>query len=131
MERFNGVFIAATNLMETLDAASIRRFDLKIHFDYLKSEQALKLLETMVSSFKEENQEALLARLEMFDNLALGDFALIARRGLVMGKEWTAPEWLDLLEQESRAKPGGQRRPMGFMRQVDCKAVQKKYREAS
>ncbi len=131
MERFNGVFIAATNLMETLDAASIRRFDLKIHFDYLKSEQALKLLNMIVSNVKEENQEALLARLGMFDNLALGDFALIARRGLVMGKDWTAAEWLDLLEQESRAKPDGQRRPMGFIRPASSKVVQKKCREVS
>jgi hypothetical protein len=32
MERFPGIFIAATNLMDGLDAAALRRFDFKLHF---------------------------------------------------------------------------------------------------
>ncbi|MEO5344259.1 MAG: AAA family ATPase, partial [Gammaproteobacteria bacterium SHHR-1] len=32
MEAFDGIFIASTNLRDNLDAASMRRFDLKIHF---------------------------------------------------------------------------------------------------
>ena len=40
IESFEGVFIASTNLMDSLDAAALRRFDLKVHFDYLKPGQA-------------------------------------------------------------------------------------------
>ena len=40
IEGFEGVFIASTNLMDSLDAAALRRFDLKVHFDYLKPGQA-------------------------------------------------------------------------------------------
>ena len=44
MESFPGTFIASTNLMDGLDSASLRRFDLKLHFDYLKPIQAKQLL---------------------------------------------------------------------------------------
>ena len=37
MENFKGIFIAATNFNENLDAASRRRFALKIKFNYLQS----------------------------------------------------------------------------------------------
>ncbi len=43
MEQFEGLFICATNLMDRLDPAVIRRFDVKIQFDYLRPDQAGKL----------------------------------------------------------------------------------------
>jgi SpoVK/Ycf46/Vps4 family AAA+-type ATPase len=36
MEQFEGLFICASNLMDQVDPAVLRRFDLKIQFDYLK-----------------------------------------------------------------------------------------------
>ena len=45
MENFDGVFIATTNLMDNLDRASLRRFDLKLEFEYLQSEQAWKMFQ--------------------------------------------------------------------------------------
>ena len=39
MEAFDGIFICTTNLMESLDAASLRRFPWKILFDWLKPGQ--------------------------------------------------------------------------------------------
>ena len=44
MESFPGVFIASTNLMDGLDQAALRRFDLKVKFDYLAPAQATELL---------------------------------------------------------------------------------------
>jgi len=44
MESFRGLFIASTNLMEELDPATMRRFDVKLRFDYLRSEQAREML---------------------------------------------------------------------------------------
>ncbi|MDX8397535.1 MAG: ATP-binding protein [Mariprofundaceae bacterium] len=40
MENFDGLFICSTNLMDDLDQASLRRFAIKVEFDYLKSDQA-------------------------------------------------------------------------------------------
>jgi SpoVK/Ycf46/Vps4 family AAA+-type ATPase len=39
METFQGVFVASTNLMESLDQASLRRFDIKVKFDFLGRDQ--------------------------------------------------------------------------------------------
>lgn len=44
MEAFDGVFVASTNLMSGLDQAALRRFDLKVKFDYLQARQAAALL---------------------------------------------------------------------------------------
>ena len=44
LESFNGVFIATTNRLEHLDVASLRRFDLKLQFDYLDMPQIHELL---------------------------------------------------------------------------------------
>ena len=43
MERFNGIFIAATNLMTQLDTAALRRFDFKLEFRPLSEAQRLSL----------------------------------------------------------------------------------------
>jgi len=45
MENFDGLFICSTNLMDDLDQASLRRFAIKVKFDYLKPEQASRMLE--------------------------------------------------------------------------------------
>lgn len=40
METFDGIFIATTNLIDNLDKASLRRFDLKLEFNYLTPSQS-------------------------------------------------------------------------------------------
>ncbi len=35
MERFRGIFIVGTNLIQRLDPAALRRFSFRLHFDYL------------------------------------------------------------------------------------------------
>ncbi len=42
--RYDGIFIASTNLMDGIDQAALRRFDVKARFDYLSHEQACALL---------------------------------------------------------------------------------------
>ena len=41
IERFEGVMVVSTNLIEVLDPAALRRFDLKLKFDYLTLPQRL------------------------------------------------------------------------------------------
>lgn len=81
MESFSGVFIAPTNLMEGLDQAALRRFDLKVKFDYLLPAQAFELMNRYCHSLGFEAPSAEhqggIARLV---NLTPGDFATVARQ---------------------------------------------------
>ena len=115
MEQFNGVFIAATNLMDTLDAASLRRFDLKVYFDYLNADQAVELLSQMLSVNSLSDRAGLRARFSGLENLALGDFAAVSRRAALLGDHWHAARWVDALERECAAKPDARRAIMGFV----------------
>jgi SpoVK/Ycf46/Vps4 family AAA+-type ATPase len=81
METFSGVFIATTNRLEHLDAASLRRFDLKLHFDYLNAAQIHELLRAWcrslgISSPGGEHRDMI----ETMECVTPGDFAAVARR---------------------------------------------------
>jgi len=81
MESFSGVFIASTNLMEGLDQAALRRFDLKIKLGFLKATQAWLLLERMCDSLGlPAPAPSLQLALSRLDRLTPGDFALVVRQ---------------------------------------------------
>ena len=80
MESFEGIFIATTNLIDALDAASLRRFDLKAKFDYLRPEQGLKLFRRWSEKLEIDVTDAAASRIARMDNLAPGDFAAVARQ---------------------------------------------------
>jgi len=81
METFPGVFIASTNMMDGLDQAALRRFDLKVKFDYLSFEQAQALLCRHGEQLKlSAPSHGLLARLRRLSNLTPGDFAAVLRQ---------------------------------------------------
>jgi hypothetical protein len=81
MESFPGVFIATTNLMEGLDPASLRRFDLKVKFGFMRPGQAWALLKrTCASLGMTAPPETLKGTLARLDRLTPGDFATVARQ---------------------------------------------------
>jgi transitional endoplasmic reticulum ATPase len=81
MEAYSGVFIASTNLMGGLDPAALRRFDLKVCFDFLLPDQAALLLARYVASLELEPATAPeLGRLRSLCNLTPGDFAAVVRQ---------------------------------------------------
>lgn len=81
MESFPGVFIASTNLIEGLDQAALRRFDLKVRFGYLKPAQAWLLLCRQCSVLAIAAPDAdLQERLARLEKLTPGDFAAVARQ---------------------------------------------------
>jgi SpoVK/Ycf46/Vps4 family AAA+-type ATPase len=81
MENFEGVFIATTNLMDNLDQASLRRFDLKLEFDYLKAEQAWKIFVAYAQDLKLTKPSSAFKRaVESLKYLTPGDFAAINRQ---------------------------------------------------
>lgn len=114
MESYRGLFIASTNLMRDLDEASLRRFDLKIHFGYLKPRQILELFNSHLQSLKlkDPSQTASL-RLAGEANLTPGDFALVSRRARFKPFA-SAGALADALLAESRLKAPGPR-PIGFV----------------
>ena len=81
MEAYAGVFIATTNLMDGLDPAALRRFDLKARFDYLTAEQAWLLLQRQCAYLELPPPDAALQqRLGRLTLLTPGDFAAVIRR---------------------------------------------------
>jgi transitional endoplasmic reticulum ATPase len=48
MESFNGIFIASTNRLDGLDQATLRRFDLKMKFGYLKPFSGLAIVRLLL-----------------------------------------------------------------------------------
>ncbi len=81
MENFDGIFIATTNLLENLDSASLRRFDLKLEFEYLKSEQVWEIFLSYCKELKlDKPTQTLKQKVENINYLTHGDFAAILRQ---------------------------------------------------
>jgi len=81
MENFEGIFIATTNLMDNLDRASIRRFDLKLEFDYLKTEQSWNMFIAYCRNLKLSKPSISFKReVENLRHLTPGDFAAVVRQ---------------------------------------------------
>jgi SpoVK/Ycf46/Vps4 family AAA+-type ATPase len=115
MERFEGLFICSTNLMQRLDAASLRRFALKIKFDYLKPEQRWRLFLDQAKKFPRSREAAFRSTLNQLSNLTPGDFATIRRQAKLLNIPLTADELLKRLQQECKTKSSGSQRQIGFI----------------
>lgn len=115
IENFEGVFIATTNLIDLLDLAALRRFDLKTKFDFLKPEQAKKLFKKYSSQLRLQGSLAeVLAEVEDFEKLTPGDFAAVYRQ-FKFRTEKTKKAFLEALKDEVRIKGnGGAVRKIGF-----------------
>ena len=111
MESFGGVLVGATNCLERLDPAVIRRFTFKLTFGYLdaagKELFFNRYFKTPLTA--EESR-----RLAAIERLAPGDFRTV-RQGLyyLEGKP-TNDARLSALEAESRAKGGTSAPRIGF-----------------
>lgn len=116
MEAFAGVFIASTNLMDGLDPASLRRFDLKVRLDYLRPGQAralyLRYCEQLGLDAAEAQAQA--NRVMGMRMLTPGDFATVCRQGRFRPIR-TSRVLADMLEEECIARGGS--REIGFVRQ--------------
>lgn len=114
MESYRGLFIASTNLMDNLDEAALRRFDLKISFGYLTAEQITQLLSQHLRQMGLKKPDSLkLARLLRQSCLTPGDFALVARRAR-FNPFTDANQVIDALLAESSLKSASNMRAIGF-----------------
>lgn len=107
MERFPGIFVAATNLLESLDAAALRRFDFKLQFRPLTAIQRRSLFarEAMGHASHADDLPAVVARkLDALDMLTPGDFANVVRQRDLLGEPLSPEEFVRRLMVECRWK---------------------------
>ena len=113
MESFSGIFIATTNLIDNLDKASLRRFDLKLEFGYLLPNQALNLFKKECASLRIKFDENLAARISDLSSLAPGDFASV-RRQAKFKRVKNADDFYERLEREVALKNEKKVKRIGF-----------------
>ncbi|HVZ42582.1 MAG TPA: ATP-binding protein [Ramlibacter sp.] len=117
MERFAGIFVCTTNLMDRIDQAALRRFTFKIKFKPLAAAQREKMfvtevLEGDVGGLTQEVR----ARLERLEHLCPGDFAAVKRQVDILATAFGPDEFLEQLEAEHRIKPEvRENKPIGFV----------------
>ena len=120
MELFDSLFICATNLMDRLDVAVLRRFDIKVQFDYLRTNQAEKLFARAHAGFLGYNRPGRLAesvktRLAKLTTLVPGDFATVVHQAQALGTPYNAEQLLTALEHECLTKQRGVKPIQGFV----------------
>lgn len=113
LESFSGRLFATTNYEKILDHAALRRFDLKVRFDYLSTEQTNSLIEACCVELEIEAPGFEdLNRLSSVGNLALGDFATVLRQSKFTGVS-SARKLIDALIAECSIKQDT-RQSIGF-----------------
>lgn len=98
MENHPYPFICTTNLMDTLDPASLRRFSFKVKYDYLTTSQVCQAFNCFLGFKVDEKEVANLTQ------LTPGDFALIKNKAEILGKGKDIAALKALLETEQQLK---------------------------
>jgi len=115
MENFDGIFIATTNLMDNLDKASLRRFDLKLEFDYLKPTQSWEMFLAYCKDLKiRKPAVSLKSGVESLRHLTPGDFAVVLRQNRFRPIK-NVKDFIQRLEDEISVKNVDTSKKMGFI----------------
>ena len=114
MERFRGTFIASTNLMDGIEPAALRRFDLKLRIDYMKGSQLEQLLasccrELELGPLQKADRRTIIA----LTNATPGDFANCRRQANFRNFQ-TPTEFVQAVAEECRMKADKGGRQLGF-----------------
>jgi SpoVK/Ycf46/Vps4 family AAA+-type ATPase len=118
MERFRGILICTTNMLAGLDSASIRRFNHKIKFDYLRPEGNIVFYQRLLAPLSNSSlDEVVKKELHEIRQLTPGDFRIVRDRFSFYKKsEVNHQMLLEALNKESNIKQfqknGGKR--IGF-----------------
>ncbi len=110
MESFGGVLIGATNLVEMLDAAVMRRFTYKLRLSYLTDAGKTVFFKRYFDTPLTEEQQK---RLNSIERLTPGDFRTVKEGLYYLTDKQTNEARLDALEAESSDK-GRPRAKIGF-----------------
>lgn len=117
MERFAGIFVCTTNLMDSIDQAALRRFTFKIRFKPLtRAQRETMFVVEALGGQGARLDDGLRQRLARLEQLCPGDFAAVKRQAEILGAAMEPAEFLDQLEAEHRIKPEvREARGMGFV----------------
>ena len=121
IEAFPGVLILATNFMESLDAAVLRRLDFKVQLMPLTPTQRMDLFCELAHTLLDDETADLLSgdaeintRLLAMDALTPGDYATV-ERAFSRANQVKAHDLIIALENEHHLKPQGRQRAVGFV----------------
>ncbi len=116
LERYEGVVLASTNRLDNLDAAALRRFEMKLEFGYLRAEQIQQLVDECCFELGliEKNPLQIESGVTNLQMLTPGDFAAVRRRSRLSPLR-TCDELLAALTQECSLKEGFSKRSIGFL----------------
>ena len=106
MENYPYPFICTTNLMDSLDKASLRRFTFKVAYDYMTPEQSSLAFKHF---FNHSDID-----LSHLNSLAPGDFVVVKQKAEILGFMNNKEELIRMLEQEQQNKAPIQRK-IGFL----------------
>lgn len=108
MEAFEGIFICTTNLMDHLDAASLRRFPWKIRFNGLNPNQRWSLFLQEFARLGGDWADAAgyQTAIRQLEPLTPGDFAAVVRQYELWDETPSAGAFYDRLCVEVAAKRG-------------------------
>jgi len=115
LERFEGVFLATTNRFESFDKAILRRFQLKVGFDYLTTQQVHAIISACVAD--KEHAEALTAEdLQHLNYLTPGVIRAAVQNLRLRGFKPRTGRLLTALAEEQRHQTNGViSQPIGFI----------------
>lgn len=115
MESFDGIFIASTNLQDSLDEASARRFDFKVKLGYLTRGSVRLLFADLLAALEMEGQCWDEAGLDKLTALTFGDFANVFRQARVMHDYRIPEKLLAMLLREQAGRSGANVVKFGFV----------------
>jgi SpoVK/Ycf46/Vps4 family AAA+-type ATPase len=110
--------VVATNRLDAIDPAALRRLDIKVHFEALKVNQVRAGFEQLCNALQMPFSEDDLHKVSDLSGITPGDFACIARRLDFAQVPTTANGLITLLEEELALK-SPIKQPMGFVGQAD------------
>ena len=118
MEQYSGILICTTNLLDSLDPATLRRFDFKVSLDYMTTDQARQMALNLFSKFgvklKIADKEMLTSAIRRF-KLSHGDFAALFRRYSVLKSTLSVDTLISDLQLETSFREKDSHRPIGFI----------------
>ena len=119
MENLRGILICSTNFKSALDCAGLRRFNIKLQFDYCTAEGALTFYKKMLSPLVElplSGQET--SEVKMLRKLTAGDFKVVYQKFYLLEKKSiTHSTLINALKEEVAQKSGSSGRVMGFRKE--------------
>jgi len=115
LERFEGVFLATTNRFESFDKAILRRFQLKVGFDYLTTQQVRDIISACVAD-KEQAEALTQENLQHLSYLTPGVIRAAVQNLRLRGFKPRTGRLLTALEDEQRQQTDGViNQPIGFI----------------